>query len=264
MLWELLLLKPDPQARDPDEGLRILTPMGEPLQYSYFWVCGSLTWRVWDLIVSWKDLSYRLTVTSFLSLSVEYLFWKVWIFIVDVVQHLVVIWGLSWEEVNSSISNMPSCLCSPKFDFNSRNMFFFSFIPFPKLLLLFFSCSVMSNFLHPSNMQGFSVLHYLLELVQTHLHWASDAIQQSHPLFPPSPLASNLFYHQGLFQWVSSSHQVAKDWIFSFSISPSIEHPGLMSFKMDWLHLLTVQGTLKSLLQHHSSKASILQRSAFL
>ena len=206
----LPLTEARPQARDPDEGLRILTPMGETLQYSYFWVCGSLTWRVWDLFVSWKDLSYRLTVTSFLSLSVEYLFWKVWIFIIDVVQHLVVIWGLSWEEVNSRISNMPSCLCSPKFDFNSRNMFFFSFIPFPKLLLLFFSCSVMSNFLHPSNMQGFSVLHYLLELVQTHLHWASDAIQQSHPLFPTSPPALNPSQHPSLIQWVGSSHYVAK------------------------------------------------------
>ena len=69
--------------------------------------------------------------------------------LVMVVQQLVVIWGLSWDEVNSSISNMPSCLCTPKFHFNSKNMFLFSFIPFPTLLLLLFSCSVMSNFLNP-------------------------------------------------------------------------------------------------------------------
>ena len=82
----------------------------------------------------------------------------------------------------------------------------------------------------------------------------------------PSPPALNLSQHQGLFQWVSSSHQVAKGCgqrSFSFSISPYNEHPGLISFRMDWLDLLVVQGTLKSLLQYHTSKASILWRSAF-
>ena len=69
--------------------------------------------------------------------------------------------------------------------------------------------------------------------------------------------------NQGLFKWVSSSHQVPKYWSFSFNISPSNEHPGLISFRMDCLDLLAVQGTLKSLLQHHSSKASILWHSAF-
>ena len=76
-------------------------------------------------------------------------------------------------------------------------------------------------------------------------------------LLPPMPPSI------GIFQWVNSSHEVAKNWSFSFSISPSNEHPGLISFRMDWLDLLAVQGTLKSLLQHHSSKASILQHSAF-
>ena len=75
---------------------------------------------------------------------------------------------------------------------------------------------------------------------------------------PPNPSQ-----HQGLFQWVNSSHEVAEDWSFSHSISPSNEHPGLVSFRMDWLDLLAAQGTLKSLAQHHSSKASILQCSAF-
>ena len=79
----------------------------------------------------------------------------------------------------------------------------------------------------------------------------------------PFPSAFNLSQHQALFQWVSSSHQMAKYWSFSFSISSSSEHPGLISFRMDWLDLLAVQGTLKSLLQHHSSKASILWCSAF-
>ena len=108
------------------------------------------------------------------------------------------------------------------------------------------------------SMPGFPVLHYLLELAQTHFHWVSDAIQPSHPLSPPSPPAFNLFQYQGLFQWVSYLHQVA-----NLCISPSNEYSGLISFRMDWLDLLAVQGILKSLLQHHSSKALSLQHSAF-
>ena len=115
------------------------------------------------------------------------------------------------------------------------------------------------------NMPGLSVHHQLPEFTQTQVHWVSDAIQPSHPLSSPSPPAFNLSHHQGLFQWVSSSYQVAKglELCISFIISPSNEYSGLISFRMDWLDLLAVQGTLKSLLQHHSSKASILPHSAF-
>ena len=108
---------------------------------------------------------------------------------------------------------------------------------------------------------GFPVHHQLPEFTQIHVHWVSDAIQPSHHLSAPSPPALNLSQDQGLFQWVSSLHQVY--WSLSFSISPSNEYSGLISFRMDWLDLLAVQGTLKSLLQHHSSKASILWHSAF-
>ena len=94
------------------------------------------------------------------------------------------------------------------------------------------------------------------------LYWVRDAIQPSHPLSSTSP-AFNLSQHQGLFNWLSSSHQVAKVNSFSFSISSCKEHSWLISSRMDWLDLLAVQGTLKSLLQHHSSKASILWTSAF-
>ena len=91
--------------------------------------------------------------------------------------------------------------------------------------------------------------------------------QWCHPTISSSviPFSSCLqsFPASGSFQWVSSSHQVATVWSFSFSVSPSNEYSGLISFRMDWLDLLAVQGTLKSLLQHHSSKASILQHSAF-
>ena len=113
------------------------------------------------------------------------------------------------------------------------------------------------------SMPGFPVHHQLPELTQTHVHWVGDAIQPSHPLLSLSPPALNLSQHQGLFKWVSSLHEVAKVWSFSFSISPSNEYSGLISFRMDWLDLLAVQRTLKSLLQHHSSKASILPCSAF-
>ena len=124
----------------------------------------------------------------------------------------------------------------------------------------------MSNFLWPMDCSTpwFPVHHQFLELAQTHVLRVSDAIQPSHPLLSPSPPAFSSSQHQDLFKWVSSSHQVAKVWSFSFSISPSNEYLGLISFRMDWLDLLAVQGTLKSLLQHHSSKASILQHSAFL
>ena len=116
---------------------------------------------------------------------------------------------------------------------------------------------------HESQLPGLPVHHQLPEFTQTHIHRVGDAIQPSHSLSFPSPPVPNPSQHQGLFQWVNSSHEVAKYWSFSFSISPSSEHPGLISFKMDWLDLLAVQGTLKSLLQHHSSKASILWHSAF-
>ena len=106
---------------------------------------------------------------------------------------------------------------------------------------------------------GLPVHHQLLEFTQTHLHWVSDAIQPSHPLSSPSPPTFNLSQHQGLFQWV----RWPKYWSFSFNISPSSEYSGLISFRMDWLDLFAVQRTLKSLLQHHSSKASILRCSAF-
>ena len=91
---------------------------------------------------------------------------------------------------------------------------------------------------------GCPVHHQLLELAQTQVHQVSDVIQPSHPLLSPSPPAFNLSQHQGLSQRVSSSHQVAKYWNFSFSVSLSNGYLGLISFRMDWSDLLAVQGTL--------------------
>ena len=109
---------------------------------------------------------------------------------------------------------------------------------------------------------GFPVHHQLPELSQTHIHWIGDAIQPSHPLSSPFPFTFILSQHQGLFQWISSLHQVAKvleiqlqyqsfQWILRTDF-----------FRMDWLDLLAVKRTLRSLLQHHSSKALILWHSA--
>ena len=113
------------------------------------------------------------------------------------------------------------------------------------------------------SMPGFPVHHQLPELAQTHVHHVSDAIQPSHPLSSPSSPPSifpsiRVFSNESVLciRW-------PKYWSFSFSISPPNEYSGLISFRMDWLDLLAVQETLKSLLQHHSSKASILRRSAF-
>ena len=101
------------------------------------------------------------------------------------------------------------------------------------------------------------------KLAQTHVHWVGDAIQQSDSLSSPSPPAFNLSQYQGLSKELVLHIRWPKYCSFSFSISPSNEYSGLIFFRMNWLDLLAVQGTLKSLLQHHSSKASILRRSAF-
>ena len=111
------------------------------------------------------------------------------------------------------------------------------------------------------NTPGFPVLHYLPEFAQTHVHWVGEAIQQSHcslsllpSIFPSIRVSSN----------ESVLHiRRPKYWSFSFGISPSKEYSGLISFRMDWFDLLKVPGTLKNLLQHHSSKASVPQCSAF-
>ena len=140
------------------------------------------------------------------------------------------------------------------FDFHPLSWFQFSSVAQ--------SCPILWDPMDHS-MPGFPVLHQLLEFTQIHVHRVDDAIQPSHPLsfllllpsiFPSIRVFSN-----------NSALRIRwpKYWSFSFSISPSNEYSGLISFRMDWLDLLAVQRTLKSLLQYHSSKASILQCSAF-
>ena len=112
------------------------------------------------------------------------------------------------------------------------------------------------------NIPGFPVHHHLLEFAQTHVHWVNDAIQPSYPLSLPSPLALSFSQIRVFSRESALRIRCPKYWSFSFSISLSNEYLGLIFFRIDWFALLAVQGTLKGL-QHHSSKASILQRSAF-
>ena len=111
-------------------------------------------------------------------------------------------------------------------------------------------------------MPNLPVHHQLLEFTHTHVHLVSDAIQPSHPLSSPSPPAFNLSQHQVFSNESALCIRWPKYWSFSFNISPSNEYSGPISFRMDWLDLSAVQGTLKSFLQHHSSKASIIWHSA--
>ena len=135
---------------------------------------------------------------------------------------------------------------------------------FSEIRIIQFSRSVASYSLWPHGLQ-----HTRLpcpsptsELAQINVCWVSDAVQPSHPLSSPSSPAFNPSQHQGLFKWVSSSHQVAEVLELQLpSISLSKEYSGLISFSIDSFDLLAVQGTLKSLLQHHSSKASIQSKS---
>ena len=110
---------------------------------------------------------------------------------------------------------------------------------------------------------GLPVHRQIPEFTQTHVHRVGDAIQPFHPLSSPSPPAPNPSSIRVFSKESSLRMRWPKYWSFCFSIIPSNEHPGLICFRMDWLDLLEVQGTLKSLLQHHSSKASILRRSPF-
>ena len=105
---------------------------------------------------------------------------------------------------------------------------------------------------------GLPVHHQLLEFTQTHVHRVGDVIQPSHPLSSPSPPAPNPSQHQGFSNESTLHMRWPKYWSFSFSIIASKEHPGPISFRMDWLDLLAVQGTLKSLLQHHSSRLEVI------
>ena len=127
-----------------------------------------------------------------------------------------------------------------------------------------FSCSIVSDSLRPMDCStpGLPVHHKLPEFTQTHVHRVGDVMQPSH-LCCPLLLLPSVFPSIRVFSNESVLRiRWPKYWSFSFSISPFSEHPGLI-FRMDWLDLLAVQGAVKSLLQHHSSKASILQHSAF-
>ena len=123
------------------------------------------------------------------------------------------------------------------------------------------SCPTLCNPMDCST-PGLPVHHKLLELAQTHVHWVGDATQPSHPLLSLSPPTFNLPSIRVFSKKLVLRIRWPKYWSFSFSISPSNEYSGLIFLRIDWFDLLAVQGILKSLLQHHSSTASVLQCSA--
>ena len=129
---------------------------------------------------------------------------------------------------------------------------------FVKFSSVQFSCSVVSDSLWPHGLQHVSPRcpSPTPRVYSNSCPLSCDVIQPSHPLLPPSPPTFNLSQHQGLFKWVSSLHQVAEVVDFQLQHQSFNEHLGLISFRMDWLDLLAVQGTLTSLLQHHSTQFS--------
>ena len=169
--------------------------------------------------------------------------------------------GTRWENMGYSLSFYRKHKAK-----YSRKKLEFTRISFHSILIRFSSvtqsCPTLCDPMNCST-PGLPVHHQLPESTPIHVHRVGDAIQPSHPLSSPSPSGSNPLSIR-VFSSESTLHmRLPKYWSFSFSISPSNEHPGLISFRMDWLGLLAVEGTLKSLLQHHSSKASILWCSAF-
>ena len=124
------------------------------------------------------------------------------------------------------------------------------------------SCLILCDPMNCST-PGFPLLYCLLEFAHIHVHWVGDAIQPSHLLLPIYPLPSILLSIRVFSSEFALCIRWPKCWSFNFSISPFSEYSGLISFRMDWLDLLAVQGTLKSLLQHHNLEASILWQSAF-
>ena len=133
---------------------------------------------------------------------------------------------------------------------------------FSQLLLLLFSCQVMSISLQPHRMQpSLLVPHHLPKFAQVHVCWTGDAIQPSRLLSSSSPFCLQSFLASG--SLLAVCVRWPKDWNFSFSTSPSSEYSGLISFRINWFDLRAVHGTLKSLLQHHSLQESVLWCSAF-
>ena len=137
-------------------------------------------------------------------------------------------------------------------------------MPFPSVQFISVTQSCLTH-CNPMNRStpGLTVRHQLSESTQINAPCVGDVIQLPYPLLSPSTPALNLSQYQVFSNESALRIRWPKYWSFSLSISPSNEHPGLISFRMDWLDLLAVQGTLKSLLQHYISKASILRRSAF-
>ena len=171
-------------------------------------------------------------------------------------------WGALWVFIKERLFLKAIVHCKLSASFNTlwgRRSVFFRNTETGSLVQ---SCLTLCN---PMNWRtpGLPVHHQLPEFTQTHIHGVGDAVQPSHPLLAPSSPTFSLLQYQGLSKESVLRIKWPKYWSLSFNISPSNEYSGLISFKMDWLDLLAAQGTLQSLLRHHSSKASIFRCSAF-
>ena len=176
-----------------------------------------------------------------------------------------ILWKRSWQ---LSLVWQPSLVFLPGESHGQRSLSGYSLQGHSEVdttEVMFISVQSRPTLCDPMNRStpGLPVHYQLPEFTQIHVHRVSDAIPPSHPRSSPSPPAPNPSQHQSLFHESSLRMRWPKYWSFSFSIIPSKEIPGLISFRMDWSDLLAVRGTFKSLLQHHSSKASILRHSAF-
>ena len=161
--------------------------------------------------------------------------------------------GIKWQQVSNKSSSASAFSEKP----SAVPCIHFSSVQFSSVTQ---SCPTLCDPMNHST-PGLPLHHQLLEFTQTHAHWVGDAsshLNLCRPLLPPIPSSIRVFSGESTLRM-----RWPKYWSFSFSISPSNEHQGLTSFSMNWLDLLAVQGTLKSLLQYHSSKASIFRHSAF-
>ena len=152
----------------------------------------------------------------------------------------IIAWEIPWTDESGRLQFMVSQRVEKDW---VTNTFTFTVL----IVLLFFSHSALSNTFqtHALHTPGFPVLHHFLELAQTHVHRVGDAIQPSRPLSSPSLPVFNLSQHQGLFQWISSSHRVAKRLELQLQHQPFNEYSGLISFRTDCFNLLAGQGTIR-------------------
>ena len=246
-MWILSFSFFDPHSARQNDQFHTLQKTMSPLIYEPLYLKHKLLWQ-FCLLLGWEKAFSYLTHCRTIQFSCNI--------------HLIFI-SISW---NAGAMRTRSEIIHVEWSWDSCHLVQFHSVQLLSRVWLFVTpwTAVLQASLSITNSctPGLPVHHQLPELTQTHVYWVGDAIQPSHPLSSPFPPAFNLSQHQGLFHWVSSLHQVDK--ILEFQL----QHQSIQwvfrtdSFRIAWFDLFAVQGTLKSLLQHHSSKASTLWSSA--